>query len=116
MPCFIRSCRTDPVGLTDAVDLCCTCAGRRPHVCIRIIADMCVALISSHISCTQADDLVSALQVNLAARLDSLNLNLTVALPTLSMPVPDWLSMNGTTFNMRDILSQLPGMAGGDAE
>jgi hypothetical protein len=46
--------------------------------------------------------------MQLASSLDSFNsLNLTIALPSISMPVPDWFSMNVT---MWEILAQLPGM------
>eukprot|EP00967_Tisochrysis_lutea_P031573 scaffold37244_cov20-Tisochrysis_lutea.AAC.3 len=47
--------------------------------------------------------------MQLASSLPSFsNLNLTVALPSISMPVPDWLNANITVW---EILAQLPGMS-----
>lgn len=51
----------------------------------------------------QAD--LTTVHTHLTSSLQSLNL--TVALPSISMPVPEWLSANMTVW---EILSQLPGM------
>ncbi|KAF5843873.1 Lecithin:cholesterol acyltransferase-domain-containing protein, partial [Dunaliella salina] len=67
-----------------------------------------VKLTSSLPSFSNRADRMSSLHMQLASSLPSFsNLNLTVALPSISMPVPDWLSANITVW---EILAQLPGM------